>query len=187
LYLNWNKDEMTLHSNLIHQSGVQTQHGFLRHLSGLAMLLACAVPFHDAVANGVYVSGQGVALDQSFRQALADNPKKSKNAFWIVVAGAEVRGLSKSGANADILGWLKSVRERGGNVFVCRSDLTRAGIKEEELLEGVVSMYGYGEKDWSGLLPAKRQEIVLPDSMKQSQLILKTCAGEPKPGAYPPD
>jgi intracellular sulfur oxidation DsrE/DsrF family protein len=174
---------MNLHSNLISHPGVLAQHRMLRHLLCIAFLLACAAPFHEAHASGVYVSGKGVALDQAFKQALADNPRKSKEAFWIVVAGTEVIGLTKSGANADILGWLKSARERGGNVFVCRSDMTRGGIKEEDLLDGVVSMYGYGEKDWSGLLPAKRQEIVLPDSMKQSQLILKTCAGEPKPGA----
>jgi len=146
-------------------------------------LLACAIPFHHAIADGVFVSGHGVTLEQSFKRALADNPRKSKAGFWVVIAGPEVSALSKRGANAEILSWVKGVRERGGNVFVCRSDMTHAGIKEEDLLDGVVSMYGYGEKDWSGLLPAKRHEIVLPDNMQQSQLILKTCAGQPKPGA----
>lgn len=155
----------------------------VRRLMHLALLMACAVPLHQATAGGVYVSGQGTPLDQAFGRALAENPRKTNDVFWIVVAGAEVNGLTKKGANADILGWLKSARERGGMVFVCRSDLNRGGIREEDLLDGVTAMYGYGVQDWAGLLPARREEVALPDNMKQSQLILNTCTGNPRPGS----
>ena len=148
----------------------------------LALALAFAAPFqHAAAAGGVYVSGQGIGLDQAFRQALTENSAGSGAPFWIVVAGAEIARVTKGGATGEIAGWMKTVRERGGLVYVCRADMMRAGIKEEELLEGVVSMYGYGARDWTGLLPARQDGIALPDNMGQSQLILKTCAGEGKP------
>jgi hypothetical protein len=54
--------------------------------------------------------------------------------------------------------------------------MLKIGIKEEDLLDGVAPMYGYGAKDWAGLLPARKDNIVLPDNQKQSRLILKTCA-----------
>lgn len=146
----------------------------------LAALLALPA---GAFAGGVFVAGAGATLEQAFNVALAENPRKSAGAFWVVVSGSEVEGLAQGRASADIRRKLKLARERGGEVFVCRSDLTRAGLMEQDMLDGVVAMYGYGEQDWAGLLPARRQSIVLPEDMKQSQTILKTCAGQPKPGA----
>jgi hypothetical protein len=156
---------------------------FSRKLVRLLLVigLALAAPV-AAIADGVYVAGNGTALAQAFDQALAENPRKGDKPFWVVVSGKEVASLTKSRSNADTLQKLKTAKERGAEVYVCRSDLVRAGIKEEELLEGVVSMYGYGTQDWSGLLPARKDGIALPADMRQSQLILKTCAGEPKPG-----
>lgn len=151
----------------------------IRNMMPLALLLAFAIPVHhaSAAAGGVYVAGKGTNLEQTLKQAIADNPGKSVPPFWIVIAGSEVSHV-KNGANISIQGGIKSVRERGGLVYVCRSDMIRAGIKEGDLLEGVTAMYGYDPKDWAGLLPARREGIRLPDNMSQSQLILKTCAGE---------
>lgn len=151
----------------------------LRLLLMVGLVLAAPVA---AIAGGVYVAGQGTALDQAFVQALADNPRKAVKPFWIVVAGNDAARLTKERSTPDIRQQLKSAKERGAEVYVCRSDLVRMGVKEEDLLDGVVSMYGYGAQDWSGLLPARKDGIALPEDMKQSQLILKTCAGEPKPG-----
>lgn len=147
----------------------------------LALVFAAPLQQAAAAASGVYVSGQGLALEQAFQQALADNPGKNGAPFWIIVAGGEIASMTKGGTTSALAGSMKMVRERGGLVYVCRSDMIRAGIKEEDLLEGVVSMYGYGPKDWSGLLPARQDALVLPDNMHQSQMILRTCAGEQKP------
>lgn len=150
----------------------------MRILPKLVFVLAVAAPLQQAAAasGGVYVSGPGSSVEQAFAQALAENPRKTNDAFWIVVAGAEVARMTKGSASPDIVAWTKTVRERGGLVYVCRSDLVRAGIREEDLLDGVIAMYGYGAKDWSGLLPARKDGIALPDNIKQSQLILRTCA-----------
>ncbi len=151
----------------------------------LALLLACAAPAPHALAaeGGVYVAGQGTSVDQALQQALADNGGKSIDRFWVIVSGADVRQVTKGEANKDVLAWVRRVRERGGIVYVCRADLGRHNIKEDELLDGVIEIYGYGKKDWSGLLPARKEGIVLPKNMRQSQLILKTCGEDGNPGS----
>lgn len=149
-------------------------------LAALALMFAAPA---GAFANGVYVAGQGVTLTQALSQALAENAGSKKAAFWVVVAGDQIKLATKKGTSADVQEKLKTVLARGGQVYACRSDMAHAGIKDEDLLEGVISMYGYSERDWSGLLPARPDRIQLPQDMKQSQLILKTCAGEPKQGA----
>lgn len=154
-------------------------HILQRTLSAIGLVVLAPA---TALAGGVYVAGQDKPAAQAFAEALADNPQKSDKPFWVVVAGRDVALLSKTRSNADIQKKLKTAKDRGAEVYVCRSDLVRAGIRDDELLDGVVPMYGYAPQDWSGLLPARKDGIALPADMKQSQLILKTCAGEPKPG-----
>ncbi|WP_292933459.1 hypothetical protein [Noviherbaspirillum sp.] len=151
-----------------------------RCIRALTWLMICALPAAHALASdgGIYVAGQGTSIDQTFKQALADSSGQPTDRFWVVVAGSNVRQLARGGANKDVLAWVQRVRERGGMVYVCRADLAREGVKEDELLDGVAEIYGYGKKDWAGLLPARKEGIVLPDSMRHSQLILKTCMGD---------
>lgn len=156
------------------------RHPLLRLL--IVIGLAIAAPA-VAVAGGVYVAGEGVSLSQALGQALADNPKKSDKPFWIVVSGTEAGLITKTRSTPDTRHMVSTAKERGAEIYVCRSELVRAGIKEEDLLDGVVSMYGYSQQDWTGLLPARKDGIALPADMKQSQRILKTCAGEPKKGS----
>lgn len=158
----------------------RSRHPLLRLLIVAGLALAAPVA---AFAGGVYVAGQGSPLAQAMGKALADNPQKSDKPFWIVVAGTDAALLTKSRSDADTRRLLKTAKDRGAEVYVCRSDLVRAGIRDDELLDGVVSMYGYGPQDWTGLLPARKDGIALPADMVQSQRILKTCAGEPKPGS----
>lgn len=158
---------------------------FFRKMAHAVIWVSAMIPAHYATAEsgGVYVAGQGSGLDQAFKQALAAHPHKEDKPFWIVIAGKEVSRVTKGGAGPSVTGWVNTVRERGGLMYVCRSDMMKAGIKEGDLLEGVISMYGYSAKDWAGLLPARKEGITLPTNMQQSQLILKTCAGEEKPAS----
>lgn len=170
--------------------GTKTRANFAAFLLRVVLLSTLAALAHRANAatgdsagttEGVYVAGQGVSLEQVFKQALSQHPASTHGAFWIVVAGADAARLTRTGAGTAIQGWVKSVRERGGIVYVCRSDLVRSHIKEEDLLDGVIAMYGYGTHEWAGLLPAKKEGVVLPEGAKQSQLILKTCTGDVPP------
>ena len=158
------------------------RHPLLRLLIVVGLALAAPVVAH---AGGVYVAEPGVPFAKAMGQALADNPQKSDKPFWIVVSGADTALLTKTRSSDDTRQLVRTAKERGAEIYVCRSELVRAGVKEEDLLDGVVSMYGYGPKDWSGLLPARKDglALALPADMKQSQRILKTCAGEPKPGS----
>lgn len=156
------------------------RHPLLRVLIVIGLVIAAPAV---AVAGGVYVAGEGVPLGQALGQALADNPKKSEQPFWVVVSGTDAGLLTKTRSNPDMRHMVKTAKERGAEIYVCRSELVRAGIKEDELLDGVVSMYGYAPQDWAGLLPVRKDGIALPADMKQSQRILKTCAGEPKQGS----
>lgn len=156
------------------------RHPVLRLLLVIGLALAAPIA---ATAGGVYVAEQGRPLAQAMDQALADNPQKSGAPFWIVVSGSESALLTTRQSTPDMRQMLKTAKERGAEVYVCRSDLMRAGIREDELLDGVVAMYGYGPQDWAGLLPARKDGIALPTDMKQSQRILSTCAGQPKSGS----
>lgn len=152
-------------------------------VTGMAIALACMGSARPAIAGGgVFIAGQGSAMEQTFNEALTANPAKSKEPFWVVVAGNDIKRMTKSGAAQEDKEWIKSVNARGGMIYVCRNDLMRNGLKEEDLLDGVRSVYGYGADEWAGLLPAKKEGILLPENIKQSQLILRTCAGGPNPG-----
>lgn len=133
--------------------------------------------------GGVFIAGQGIGMQQTFNEALTANPAKSPEPFWVVVSGEDIKQMTKNGAGADSKEWIRQVVERGGFVYVCRNDLMQNGVKEEDLLDGVTSVYGYGADEWAGLLPAKKEGILLPDNIKQSQLILRTCAGNGKAGS----
>lgn len=152
-----------------------------RILQKMALSIACAAAFSPAYAeaDGVYVAEKENSVDQVFNQALAAHQGK-KQAFWIVVAGPDVVRFSKAKANATLIDKVKAVRAKGGVVFVCRSDLNRNRVREEDLVDGVASVYGYGPQDWAGLLPAKREEVALPQGVQQSSLIIKTCSGNEK-------
>lgn len=154
----------------------------IRRMAHATCIIAFAIPAQNAAAasGGIYVAGQGTGLDQAFSQALADNPSRSASPFWVVVAGKEINRTTKAGASPAVAGWVNTTRERGGLVYVCRTDMMKAGIKEDDLLDGIHSMYGYDAKDWAGLVPARKEGIVLPDNMRQSQQMLKVCGGEPK-------
>lgn len=149
---------------------------YWRVLSLFVLAIAAPVVAH---ADGVYIAVPGASVEQVLGQALADNGVK-KSAFWIVISGDEVVRVTKKGAGPAIRTKMKTVLARGGEAYACRSDLNRAGIREEDLLDGVVAMYGYSERDWAGLLPPRKEGIALPADMKQSQLILQTCAGTPR-------
>jgi len=159
--------------------------GSSRLMTRLMLSLAFSAAFSAAsspalaASDGVYVAGQGSSVEQAFSQALAENQGK-KQAFWIVVAGPDVARFSKAKASAALAERVKTVRAQGGVVFVCRSDLNRNRIKEEDLVDGVASVYGYGQQDWAGLLPAKKEQVALPESTRQSERIIRTCSGNEK-------
>lgn len=177
-----NVENMKLLSSVRKNTVPTTPRKFVRACARAALLLGCASVLHPAhaAAGDVYVAGQGNSLEQTFVQALAENPGKKKESFWIVVAGADAARLSKAKAGPELTERVKAVRARGGVVYVCRSELTRAGIKETDLLDGVAPVYGYDSQDWAGLLPARKDGIALPESSQKSQLILKTCTGGDK-------
>jgi len=159
----------------------KTSRAYLPIFKQLALCIAFAAAFTPARAetDGVYVAGKGSSVEQTFNQALADTQGK-KQAFWIVVSGPDVVRFSKGKANAALVDKVKMVRAKGGVVFVCRSDLNRNRVREEDLVDGVASVYGYGSQDWAGLLPAKREDVALPEGVQQSSLIIKTCSGSEK-------
>lgn len=126
--------------------------------------------------GGVYIADQSFSIEQAFGQALAESGGRTDARFWVIVSGADAGRMTKSGAGAQVAEWVQRVRERGGIVYVCRSDLMRHGINEDELLDGVEQAYGYSAKDWAGLMSA-RKDMALPESIQQSQLILRTCSG----------
>ena len=151
-----------------------------RALSFMA-LVALIVPVW-AHADGVYIAGPGASVEQVLSQALAENGGP-KGTFWIVISGDQVLRIAKKSASPEIRTKLNTALERGGEAYACRTDLNRAGIREEDLLDGVVAMYGYSARDWAGLLPPRKDGIALPKDMKQSQRILQACAGSPKSGS----
>lgn len=167
---------MELHSPVVSQ---QAWKSAVRLFMTVGFLLISALTSQHAAAesSGIYVAGQGATLEQTFGQALG-NAKGKTDPFWIVAAGTEAGRLSKSRAGQELQRSFNAVRERGGIVYACRSDLLRAGITEEDLLDGVTSVFGYGAQEWTGLLPVRRTESVLPKDEAQSQRILKTCSGD---------
>lgn len=129
--------------------------------------------------GGVYVSGQGFTLEQAVDQALAESARRDNERFWIVVSGSEVGRVTKTGAGGEIVERIRKVRDLGGAVYVCQSDLARHAISEEELLEGVERISGYGTP--APGFPAAQAGSGLPSSVPQSRLILRSCADEEEP------
>ncbi len=156
-----------------------------RCLPAIVFALLCAVPLQqvEAASGDVYVSGQGIAVEQAVQQALMENPRESKEAFWIIVAGPAIAEVTKNGSGQGIREALRQVRERGGMVYACRADLARYGVREEDLLDGVIAVSGYGANDLAAAQAPATDGIALPESTRRSQLIFRTCADDDGPAS----
>lgn len=177
--IKWKIKNMGLQSPVVPQQTSRNSLPLIKSVGLVGLMLASAMASQHAAAepSRIYVAGHGTTLEQAFTQALG-NATDKKDHFWIVAAGAEAGRLSKNRIGQELKRSFSAVREQGGIVYACRSDLLRAGIKEEDLMEGVASVYGYGSHEWAGLLPAKRAESVFPKDAAQSQRILSTCSGD---------
>lgn len=129
----------------------------------------------NAEEGGVYISGQGASFDQAVAQALAERSRENAR-FWIVVSGSEVGKLTRSPVNAEVAERIRQLRELGGAIYVCESDLERQAISEDELLDGVERVAGYGTAKPG--FPAPQPESGLPASTAQNRLILRSCADD---------
>jgi intracellular sulfur oxidation DsrE/DsrF family protein len=141
-----------------------------------AVLLACTAvqaSAANAQEGGVYISGQGASFDQAVEQALAERSRQNAR-FWIVVSGSEVGKLTRSPVNAEVAERIRELRELGGVIYACESDLERQAISEDELLDGVERVAGYGAAKPG--FPVAQAENGLPASVPQTRLILRSCA-----------
>jgi hypothetical protein len=147
----------------------------------MVLLLACVLCTLAAHAQSglVYVSGHGFSAGETLRQALADNQRSVADSFWVVITGADVTLFAREQAQADIQNLVYRVRERGGYVYVCDIDLATHRVTEDELLEGVARVRGYQLPELAGpaIRPAQ-EELVLPESIRESRLISKACADQ---------
>jgi len=170
---------MKMHAAPAQQITAYPWANLIRSSPRIAFLLICLAASHVAAAEvkDVYVAGRGVSLEQAFGNALKEVKGEKRN-FWVVATGTEATRLTKDSAEQRVLRSLNAVRERGGVVYACRADLLRAGVKDDDLLDGVASIYGYGAQEWAGLLPVRKTAVVLPKEGAQAQLILATCSGD---------
>lgn len=118
--------------------------------------------------GGVYVAGQGFSLEQAAEQALREQVGGAP--FWIVASGQEARRVVEGEGAHELLA---RVRERGGIVYACESDLPRA---QERTLPQGVGLVGQPEPATPTIvMPAGTETEVLPESVRQNRLILRTC------------
>jgi intracellular sulfur oxidation DsrE/DsrF family protein len=143
--------------------------------ASLLAFVAMASPAVMAEEGGVYISGQGVSFDQAVTQALAERSHENVR-FWIVVSGSEVGKLTRSPANVEVAERIRQLRELGGVIYACESDLEQQSISEDELLDGVERVAGFGAAKPG--FPVPQPESGLPASNVQNRLILRSCAGE---------
>lgn len=148
-----------------------------RCIAVAALLAFAAVEASAANAEegGVYISGQGASFDQAVAQALAERSRENAR-FWIVVSGSEVGKLTRNPANAEMAERIRQLRELGGVIYACDSDLERQAISEDELLDGVERVAGYGATRPG--FPVAQPESGLPAGNSQNRLILRSCADE---------
>jgi hypothetical protein len=129
----------------------------------------------DLSEGEVYVAGQTFTLEQALSQALAENPADTKQRFWVVVSGRDAARLGRSDADSGLLDSIKRVRERGGLIYVCQSDMMAHGITPSDLIPQVAPIQGFGAPA-SGSAQPPQPERLLPQDLQHARLILRSCA-----------
>jgi intracellular sulfur oxidation DsrE/DsrF family protein len=125
----------------------------------------------------VYVADQGFTLEQAISQALAENAGDAKRRFWIVVSGRDATKLASADADSGLRDSIKHVRAQGGIVYVCESDMRTQGIAPTKLMPEVTPVQGFGGAPTESGSPSMPQiDTPLPQDVRHTRLILKTCA-----------
>lgn len=131
-------------------------------------LAAAAMP---AQGQGVYVAGQGFALEQAVEQALREQRKGT--AFWLVAAGEEAQRVVQ-GEGGEVSDLLEQVREHGGVIYACERNLpTETGTP---VLPASVGLIQPPEESGPVVIPPAVEVEPMPDGHRQTRLILRTCA-----------
>ncbi|HVL76584.1 MAG TPA: hypothetical protein VM406_11260 [Noviherbaspirillum sp.] len=145
-------------------------HGFL----GALLLAASGLVAADRTAvGGVYVAGQGFTIEQALAQAL--NEQQQGAPFWILAAGDEARRIVDAG-RADTRMLLAEIRDRGGLVYACERDLPPGKEIALPAGVGVVAPPANGAPRLFAPAEIEDDEPLLPESVRQNRLMLRTCA-----------
>ena len=150
-------------------------------LSVSLMLIFALGPMSDGQSadldeGEVYLAGQAFTLEQALSQALAENPADSKRRFWVVVAGRDAL-LATADANVGVRDSIKRIQQRGGIIYVCRSDMQAHGIKSSDLIPGAAPVQGFGGPPAeSSSSPLTQSDRALPSDLQHARLILRSCA-----------
>lgn len=105
------------------------------------LALTATVPAAAQDTGGLYIAGPQIGLSQALDQALASNPNPGARFYVLVLPPAQQALAGPDGAT--LRQQLQQVRQRGGKVLACRSDIDNEGFDPIELGSPVAVVRGW--------------------------------------------
>lgn len=138
----------------------------------------------DSLQGTVLVADDAFSIEDVLEEVLVKQRPDRVTKFWIVIAGDQVKLATKANGMRDrqLVKAFDLVRQYGGIVYACETDMARQGLTAGDLLPPAEPIKGF---DAGAPLTADQRFYVgedpawLPDSVTQLRLLRAACSTRP--------
>jgi len=150
----------------------------------LAVVLCCGASTghaDDSLDGTVLVADEGFTLEDVMEEVLVKQRPTRVLRFWVVVAGDQVKLATKANGMRDraLAKAFDLVRQYGGIVYACETDMARFGLGPTDLLPPTEPLKGF-EADVpmnsDGVTYAGEDPALLPSAVAQLRRMRATCS-----------
>lgn len=147
------------------------------------LAVATSVTRADQPLDGtVLVADDAFTLEDVMEEVLVKRRPGRVTPFWVVIAGDQVKLATKGNGMADhtLVRGFDLVRQYGGIIYACESDMVRLGITVGDLLPPTEPVKGFGPDgttDTDSVLYADEDPTLLPESVTQLRRLRAACSG----------
>jgi hypothetical protein len=156
---------------------------------GIACLFALAVATgaaraDDVLDGTVLVADDAFTLEDVLEDVLVKRRPTRVERFWVVITGDQVKLATKVNGMADrtLAKGFDLVRQYGGIMYACESDMQRLSLTAGDLLPPAEPVKGYdaeGSTDTGSLLYSDEDPTLLPESVTQLRRLRAACSARP--------
>ncbi|MBX9629144.1 MAG: DsrE family protein [Burkholderiales bacterium] len=151
----------------------------------LAWALVAAAPMTRAdqpLDGTVLVADDAFTLEDVMEEVLVKRRPGRVTPFWVVITGDQVKLATKGNGMADhaLVRGFDLVRQYGGIIYACESDMARLGVTAGDLLPPTEPVRGFGPDgttDTDSVLYADEDPTLFPESMTQLRRLRAACSG----------
>jgi len=155
----------------------------VRFVLALVLALFAFASRADQPLDGtVLVADDAYTLEDVMEEILVKRRPTRVTQFWVVVAGDQVKLATKANGMTDrtLARGFDLVRQYGGIIYACESDMARLGVTAADLLPPAEPVKGFGPDgttDTDSVLYADEDPTLLPESVTQLRRLRAACSG----------